>query len=292
MSTATELEIVTETDVPYVDDRGEIITADVYRPSDGGPWPVVVMLHGEPSDLSADRLWGESIARAGAVVLSPSWATESVSRRDQIRTHFVSEIGNASCAVAWARERAASYGGDPSDVTVFGHCTGANVAAMTAFGESAPVNGCLAEEGSSAPDALVLFEGDWLLEDPSWDQALDADSGVMRDFTPWADLAPASFPVRLLVSELAPNELQRLVADLWAADTWLADRDRGGALRRRIERLGLLDDGSVGIDDESRLLLHRLESLGVDVSLRLLAGSGHTSLSQEGMRTLLEATLG
>ena len=71
----------------------------------------------------------------------------------------------AACAVEFARAHAAEYGGDPATMIVFGHSAGANAAAMVAFARPEPTAGCLGGTTLGAIDALVTWEGDWLLSD-------------------------------------------------------------------------------------------------------------------------------
>ena len=70
----------------------------------------------------------------------------------------------AACAVEFARAHAPEYGGDPATMIVFGHSVGANTAAMIAFARPEPTAGCLGGTTLGAIDALVTWEGDWVLQ--------------------------------------------------------------------------------------------------------------------------------
>ncbi|MDT7639484.1 MAG: para-nitrobenzyl esterase [Pseudonocardiales bacterium] len=110
--------------------RGEdYLTLDVWSPDIGaGGLPVIVFLHGGAfvaGTGSAASCDGSGFARAGTVLVTinyrvgaegflpvPGGAT-NIGLRDQI------------AAVEWVRENAEAFGGDPHNITLFGHSAGA-----------------------------------------------------------------------------------------------------------------------------------------------------------------------
>ena len=160
-------------------------TMDVYEPSEGGPWPVVVMWHGQPSSLDApdsatpgDGAVGVSRRRAGS---------GGVQRLLQAATpaEFVNDVG---CSLQLAAESAADFGGDPDRVVVVGNSFGGAAALTWALDSPLRVErftDCTAEADSVQvlPDAVVATSSG---TDPrniqveAWQQADDAvlDAGT------------------------------------------------------------------------------------------------------------------
>ena len=152
-----------EPDDRFVDTAGLI---DVYAPDSGGPWPVVVVLHGHPGALSKswshNTLVASRAANRGRVVFSPNWG--------HLSSEYMTEAGRAAgghtdveqvrCAVAYAKQHAADYGGDPEHITVYGFSAGANNAMMAGFSNADLVEGCLAEGPPVTPQALVVADAD------------------------------------------------------------------------------------------------------------------------------------
>jgi acetyl esterase/lipase len=268
---------------------------DVYAPAAAGAWPVVVMFHGAPGGSpKTDRGYeGENarrVAELGFVVFNASWghlpgSMPAVPDRQWLQANNA----QAACAIEFARAHAAEYGGDPSTMIVFGHSGGAHVAATAAFARPEPTAGCPGGATLGAIDALVTWEGNWLLSnnEPDWDGALAADPRVMDAITPWPYLADhRDQKVVMLVSE-NPGIPKRAVGDPWAADSWLAVRDPSGALRQQLEANGALADGNIGQADADRLLFSVLQAQGNPVSLDVMPGSSHVSLSDAGWKVFL-----
>ena len=184
---------------------------------------------------------------------------------------------------------------------VFGHSGGAHAAAMVAFARPEPTAGCLGGPTLGAIDALVTWEGNWLLSvnAPDWDAALAADPRVMDVNTPWKYLAEhKDQKVVMLVSE-DPNAslesefpgliVDRPVGDPWAADSWLAVRDPSGDLRRQLEANGALADGKLDLVDAQQLLYSVLKAQGNPVSLDVMPDSSHAWLAGKGWDVFLAA---
>jgi hypothetical protein len=174
---------------------------------------------------------------------------------------------------------------------VFGYSGGADLGAQVAFARPEPTAGCLGGPTLGAIDALVTWEGNWLLSNnvPDWDSALAADPRIMDAITPWPYLAAhRDQKVVMLVSE-SPGIPEREVGDPWAADSWLAARDPSGDLRRQLDANGAPADGNIGQADADRLLFSVLQAQGNPVSLDVMPGSTHISLSDEGWKVFLAA---
>ena len=81
----------------------------------------------------------------------------------------------------------------------------------------------------------------------------------------------------------------RDVGDPWAADSWLAVRDPSGDLRRQLEANGAFADDTLDFVEVQQLLYSVLEAQGNPVSLDVMPGSTHLSLSDDGWKVFLAA---
>ncbi|HTA64340.1 MAG TPA: alpha/beta hydrolase [Xanthomonadaceae bacterium] len=108
-------------------DRAHALSLDVHRPVGAvGKAPVVVFFYGgswRNSTREDYRFVGQSLARAGLLVVVPDY-------RKAPQVSFPAFIEDGARAVAWTRQHAAEYGGDPARIYLMGHSSGAHIAAM------------------------------------------------------------------------------------------------------------------------------------------------------------------
>jgi hypothetical protein len=230
---------------------------------------------------------GSRVAAAGAVVFAPLWSDHHPwPDAAAFRADAAAFLGRLACVVRFARAEAGQYGGDPSNLTLYGYSGGASHAAMIALTGPEVAAGCQATSGSLVPENLVLFEGEWLLVDPFWEPLLREDPSVFDVATPWSSLESAPrMPVHVLDSE---DESLAGPYD----ETALLLRDPSGSLRDGLEEIGLVEDGVLSETDLQRLLVHRLQGLGYEASFETLPGSLHAFISAAALPVVLEAILG
>jgi acetyl esterase/lipase len=292
--TAQDLQIVR--DVRYMAQRTGWAPAmlDVYAPKLGGPWPLVVMLHGGGLPRYWLTGWAVKAAQRGAVVFVPDWGLTNTLLPDpatfsskRLRLTSIQGHGDLAAVVRFARGTATRYGGDPARLTLFGHSAGANEAAMEAFSGVAASKGGPKGAGSTVPDALVLFDPDLLLAgDPVWNEYLAADPAIFRVLTPWQYVdRRVGFPITVIGS--GDPILTRPAPNIWARDSWLAVRDPSGDLRRGLGKVGALRGGQFINDGALRLLVRRLRAAGDEATYVQLTDSTHTVLGDRGMESLL-----
>jgi acetyl esterase/lipase len=116
-------------DVPYGGEARQRL--DVYRPRTARGAPVVVFLYGgrwQSGSKDEYRLLGDALTRRGMVAVIPEYRLYPAVR-------FPAWVQDAAAAVRWARDNAARYGGDPTNIVVVGHSAGAHTAALLALDE-------------------------------------------------------------------------------------------------------------------------------------------------------------
>lgn len=292
--TATPAAVTAATDLRYESSGplGKPADLDVYAPTAPGPWPVVVMFHGDPAMGSKGYVgpWALTVAAEGFVVFVPTWGKTSYEADQKLARHdqLIAYDGQVACAVEFARAHAAEYGGDPSTLLLFGHSAGANVAAQVAFARRKPTAGCPGGTMLGPVSGLVTFEGDWLLADPSWDAIVPADPAVLAAITPWDFLAKhRDLRVAMLMSENPGAGMEPQTADPQATDSWIATRDPTGTLRRQFTAIRAFGGGRPGVKEEQALLYAALKAQGNPVSLTEMPGTDHMSIGIAGRPAFL-----
>jgi len=310
---APALSVVVTRDLTYESSDSPILmpgTLDVYGPAEAGPWPVVVMFHGAPGDDPVtDRnelaRHARMVAGLGFVVFNASWGQASEGGASGLTYEGTLAVNSqGACAVEFARAHAAEHGGVPATMIVFGHSGGANTAAQVAFARPEPSAGCLGGSMLGDIDALVTWEGNWLLSvvHPvlmDLDGVLAANPRMMDALTPWTSLAEhtdqkvvmlvSEDPSASLVSEFPGVIVDREVGDPWAANSWLAMRDPSGDLRRQLEANGAFTDGILDFTEVQQLLYSLLEAQGNPVALEVMPDSSHAYVAGAGWEVFLAA---
>ena len=150
-------------------------------------WPVVVFAHGLMQKKGDFAGLSEAIAAQGAVVFTADWpiySGESVLRKNGAKLREMSE--SLTCALRFAHEHAADYGGDPDRVILAGFSAGAGTGSLVALagetldeqwdglasesGEPARQADCVAGDGSAHVDAFVGIGGPYGRLDPLEDE--------------------------------------------------------------------------------------------------------------------------
>jgi acetyl esterase/lipase len=154
----TEVEVRRELDV-----SGVTVT-DVFAPRDADQLPVVVMLHGTGGEHHVMDPLAQALAEEGVVVYVPTWPVI-----DQLDPYpadddepYRRQAEAVVCALRFARRTAVEFGGDPDDITVFGHSGGATVGARAALVATPPWPGIDCDPWvSHRPRRFIATGGDF-----------------------------------------------------------------------------------------------------------------------------------
>lgn len=107
---------------------GQHLSLDVYRPAHAAHAPVLVFFYGG-NWTHGRRQWyrfvGTALAAHGILTIIPDYRKYPDVRLDGF-------MQDAAHAVAWTHDHAAQFGGDPQDLFVMGHSSGAQIAALLA----------------------------------------------------------------------------------------------------------------------------------------------------------------
>ncbi|MEP6908428.1 MAG: alpha/beta hydrolase [Pseudoxanthomonas sp.] len=119
---------VADADATAVYDASHGLSLDIYRPASKSATglPVVVFFHGggwKTGKRKQYRFVGQRLAQQGVVAIVADYRTWP-------RSTFPGFVEDGSLAVAWSRDHAADYGGDPKRLYVAGHSAGAQIAAL------------------------------------------------------------------------------------------------------------------------------------------------------------------
>jgi len=151
---------------------------DVYAPTEGGPWPVVVILHAwyQNKENPIYASFAEELAGRGVVVFVPQRRYESPTLYEYVQDNGrdIREVqGSWACGIQFARGHAADYGGDGGRITVLGD--GASGLETAFFGDDLqplweefaslrggppPQTECLGAGDSARVDVYIGYGGD------------------------------------------------------------------------------------------------------------------------------------
>lgn len=118
-------------DIPFRRVAGKVMKLDIYRSRKSSPpRPVLLYIHGGAWIVGDKREQGlplmHHLARNG-------WLCVSANYRLSPGATFPDHLVDAKAALAWIREHAADYGGDPSFVAVAGGSAGGHLASLVAL---------------------------------------------------------------------------------------------------------------------------------------------------------------
>jgi len=281
-------------DIVYLEMNDHEYLVDVYVPAGEGPWPVVVALHAATvyKDNSILKVIVQAAAEAGMLVFVPNWVAEWPPLSGMTAEFIRSEAPALPCALAFAQQEAAGYGGDSARTVVYGHSGGATSGAMWVLGPTRDLtSGCLAQTPPVVPVGAVLGDAEYFLHGTWWDGAFDEDVEEMQaivaetvDPAFWS----ADLPTRFRLWAATDGSFSRSFDDPWDEDGWFAQRDPDGTIR---EDLGELDDGTISYIDEGLLLATRLQQAGIDTTFELLPGNheAHTAVPEIVVAYLFDA---
>ena len=266
---------------------------DVIAPTEEGPWPTVVVFHGDPRNggKSWHRSDGRMIAEQGRVVFLPAWGKVEPSAYTDMDAQVLWDlaVSELKCAVAFAKARTAEFGGDPDHITLYGLSAGGNAVLMAGLADAEPLDTCAVGGPSVSVQALVPIDADWILGG-SWDTDLKENPEAFYSMTPWRFLdGSQDLPIHVLVREIVGPYTRCVEPD--PAASWLSYRHRDIDLVADLTERGFLDDDQFGLRESGEYAHQILTEAGYDASLILMPGADHVVWGEEGTALVVETVL-
>ncbi len=259
-----DLEIVQVEELEYLVDDEETWTLDVFYPTEGGPWPLVVIFPGA-CDNCADTSSARIVAQGGAVVAAPRYWHGIGSSTPTEYLAGNTHGDRAACAVGYAQAIAGDYDGRADMTTVVGFSAGVHPAGWVGLGVA---NDEMCDEPiKHLPRGLVVGDGQFIFQDTAWDRAFQdegATETVDRYLNPdrWNIVDDLMVHLWSTESTLTSTAIE----DPPQADSWVWLRDTTGTLVDDLRAVGALDDGTVDFYDNALLLERRMLDRGIVVT--------------------------
>ena len=207
---------------------------DVYRPKRGGrSVPVIVFLYGgrwQSGSKEEYRLLGDALTGEGVVAVVPDYH-----RYPEVR--FPIWVEDAARAVRWVKDSIGAFGGDPAQIFVMGHSSGAHTATLLALDDH------YFQDAGVPPSAVRGFIS---LAGPVATTWTDPDvQALMGPREMW----PRTYPLELVTGSAPPLLLlhgvrDRLVSSANSIRLAARIRARGGCapviLYRGLDHIGII----------------------------------------------------
>lgn len=254
---------------------------DVYAPVAEGPWPVVAVYHGNGEDKSGMEAAAIALAESGLVVFNFTWGggAPGSEYKDAV-------LKQGPCTLWYTIEHAAAYGGDTSNLSLFGFSAGADMATGIAMKGGPGEVDCAAAPTDLVPVRIISGEGDYFLA-PDWNRVLDLDPEVAEVLPPWLYIDTyAGPPIHLMFDELSRAALAVGDVPEGSLEDFIALRDVDGTLASDLEASGALDDNVLDWGETTQYLHDRLIESGATATLTWTSYGIH-ELGPEMMTTTI-----
>jgi acetyl esterase/lipase len=134
---AAEYEVMTRTNIEYVQHDGVTLAGDLYLPKGLEKAPVLVAVHGggwQGSSRDNYRYWGPFLAKNGYAVFAISYRLSKPNAKT-----YPAAVYDVKAAVQFARAKAGELGVDPERIGMIGDSAGAHLASLVALAGGEPL---------------------------------------------------------------------------------------------------------------------------------------------------------
>jgi len=132
---------------------GRMLMARGYRPTGSGPFPTVLDLHGgawNAKNRTAEEPMDRALAASGVLVVAIDLTLAP-------EAPYPACVQDANYGVRWLKSKAASWGGDPSRIGVYGSSSGGHVAELLAMRPNDPRYNAIPLPEAPKLDATVAY---------------------------------------------------------------------------------------------------------------------------------------
>ena len=254
---------------------------DVYIPGDDGLRPIVVTFHPDSARHTKESMsnLARQIAELGAVVVNPTYGGPGAGQGRSAEV-FRTSLDQATCAVWFAIEHAVDYGGDVADIRVVGFSGGANQAAAVAMYPSDDGSRCSAPATAFSVSEAVVFEGDFMLG-AGWNDVVRDEPSFYDEVTVWSHIADyAGGPIHVIVDSDTAVSIR-------GVEEFLDLRHPDGAIRDRLEALGVVEEDRATLVQSNELFHELLLEAGKETTLTWIEAADH-SLSPTAQAAIVD----
>jgi acetyl esterase/lipase len=189
----------TELDVTYCTPHGVSQKMDIYYPTSGGPWPVLMYVHGGgwSGGDKAEGVGWRSMTEHGFLVVSVNYRLASHENK------FPTMIEDVKCAVRYLRARALEYNLDPNHIGAVGMSAGGHLVDLLGLAdESAGWDTGEYADQSSRVQAVVTIAG---ISDLTFTRGAYAspDSAAMMVYQAFDEMPGSASPKLVAASPVA-----------------------------------------------------------------------------------------
>jgi acetyl esterase/lipase len=147
---AAEYEVITRSNIEYVQHDGTALAGDLYLPKGLEKAPVLVAVHGggwQGSSRDNYKYWGPYLAKNGYAVFAVSYRLSKPNAKT-----YPAAVYDVKAAVQFVRAKAGELGVDPERIGMIGDSAGAHLASLVALAGGEPL---FSSEYRNDPHAAV-----------------------------------------------------------------------------------------------------------------------------------------
>jgi acetyl esterase/lipase len=260
-------------DLEYAHIGNDSLELDLYLPEGQGPFPLIIWIHGG-GWTSGDK----SLSPDGPQIRQTTrgYAVASINYRLSHQAKFPAQIEDCKAAVRWLRAHAGQFNLDPGGIAVWGSSAGGHLAAL--MGTSGDISELEGREGNLDYSSRVTAVVDWFGPSDLLKMSVDSLPFPCNIIDHDSPFSPESLLIGCAI-QTCPNKTEP------ASPLKYVSADDPPFLIMHGTR-----DCLVG-PPQSQRLHDALAAVGADVSLRFIAGAGHSGseFDDEENRTLVES---
>ncbi len=253
-------EVVTRTNVQYVEHDGVKLAGDLYLPKGVDKAPVIIATHGggwQAGSRSSYRFWGPYLAKNGIGVFAINYRLSKPGAKS-----YPAAVYDVKAAVQFARANAAQLNIDPDRIGMMGDSAGAHLVALVAL---AGDDTLFSSEHRNDPHATV----------PSNVKAVVGFYGVYDMHAQWHhdQLARPNDQITEKFIGVSPMQSRRAYFD--ASPTSYATNDKRERLGTRFLLVHGTNDDIVDPKTQGEVFLNALKQARFFARTVVVPGSGH-----------------
>jgi len=221
--------LVIERDLVYLQRGEQKLRADVYRPSDEGPFPGVLVVHGG----SWQRGSKERMAATAARLAERGYVAVAINYRLAPENRFPAPLYDCQEAVRWMRDNAERLHVDPARIGGYGYSAGAHLVALLATTDAA--DGF--DEVAGAPDSQTRLQAAVLGAAPVDLQQFIPNPAMTRLLGAWPSERPDVYALASPITFVTPDDPPMFLYH--GSSDWMVDVSQSRLMLAALEGAGV-----------------------------------------------------